>query len=50
MILAHRHFEADGAQLPDSEGRIALVSLKDIKTGPRHVKWLARIDVRLAAD
>jgi DMSO/TMAO reductase YedYZ molybdopterin-dependent catalytic subunit len=43
-------FEADGAQLPDSEGRIALVSLKDLKTGPRHVKWLARIDVRLAVD
>jgi len=43
-------YAADGAPLPDSEGRIALVSLKDLRTGPRHVKWLARVDVRLAAD
>ncbi len=43
-------YEMDGAPLPDGEGRIALVSLKDTKPGPRHVKWLARIDVRLAAD
>ena len=41
-------YEIDGAPLPDSEGRIALVSLKDARPGPRHVKWLARVDVRLA--
>jgi len=28
------------------EGRIALVSLADERRGPRHVKWLSRIDVR----
>jgi hypothetical protein len=32
--------------LQDGEGRIALVSLADEKIGPRHVKWLSRIDVR----
>jgi hypothetical protein len=42
--------EIDGAPLPDSEGRIALVSLNDTRPGPRHVQWLARIDVRLASD
>ena len=41
-------YEIDGAPLPDSEGRIALVSLKDARPGPRHVKWLAGVDVRLA--
>jgi DMSO/TMAO reductase YedYZ molybdopterin-dependent catalytic subunit len=39
-------FERDGSPLQDGEGRIALVSLADGKTGPRHVKWLSRIDVR----
>jgi DMSO/TMAO reductase YedYZ molybdopterin-dependent catalytic subunit len=43
-------YEIDGAALPDSEGRIALFSLKDAKPGPRHVKWLSRVDVRLAPD
>jgi DMSO/TMAO reductase YedYZ molybdopterin-dependent catalytic subunit len=39
-------FERDGAPLRDGEGRIALVSLADERLGPRHVKWLARVDVR----
>jgi DMSO/TMAO reductase YedYZ molybdopterin-dependent catalytic subunit len=39
-------FERDGAPLQDGEGKIALVSLADEKIGPRHVKWLSRIDVR----
>jgi DMSO/TMAO reductase YedYZ molybdopterin-dependent catalytic subunit len=39
-------FERDGAPLRDGEGRIALVSLADERVGPRHVKWLTRIDVR----
>jgi len=39
-------FERDGSPLQDGEGRIALVSLADDKIGPRHVKWLSRIDVR----
>lgn len=43
-------YEIDGAPLADSEGRIALQSLKDDRPGPRHVKWLSRVDVRIAAD
>jgi len=39
-------FERDGSPLRDGEGKIALVSLADEKIGPRHVKWLSRIDVR----
>jgi DMSO/TMAO reductase YedYZ molybdopterin-dependent catalytic subunit len=39
-------FERGGAPLQDGEGKIALVSLADEKNGPRHVKWLSRIDVR----
>jgi DMSO/TMAO reductase YedYZ molybdopterin-dependent catalytic subunit len=40
-------FERDGKPLPDREGRIALVSGKDIRTGPRSVRWLARLEVRV---
>jgi DMSO/TMAO reductase YedYZ molybdopterin-dependent catalytic subunit len=39
-------YERDGAQLDDNEGRIALVSLKDTRPGPRHVKWLQSIELR----
>ncbi len=39
-------FERDGKPLADDEGRIALVSAKDLRTGPRHVKWLKDIEVR----
>jgi DMSO/TMAO reductase YedYZ molybdopterin-dependent catalytic subunit len=39
--------ERDGQPLRDGEGQFALVSLADDKPGPRHVKWLARIDVRI---
>lgn len=37
----------DGKPLAESEGPVALVSLKDERRGPRHVKWLASIEVRL---
>jgi DMSO/TMAO reductase YedYZ molybdopterin-dependent catalytic subunit len=43
-------FERDGLPLQDGEGRIALVSLADEKIGPRHVKWLSRIDVRRVSE
>ncbi|MCG3171153.1 MAG: hypothetical protein CALGDGBN_02740 [Pseudomonadales bacterium] len=43
-------FEKDGRPLADDEGRIALVSGKDLRTGPRHVKWLQSIEVRKIAD
>lgn len=38
-------FEKDGLPLADDEGRIAMVSSRDIRTGPRHVKWLKSIEV-----
>ncbi|HTR58122.1 MAG TPA: molybdopterin-dependent oxidoreductase [Casimicrobiaceae bacterium] len=40
-------YERDGAPLDDSEGRIALVSLRDTRPGPRHVKWLQSIELRV---
>ena len=43
-------FERDGKPLGDDEGRIALVSAKDIRAGPRHVKWLKAIEVRKIVD
>lgn len=43
-------FEKNGLPLGDDEGRIALVSSKDIRTGPRHVKWLQDIEVKKIAD
>lgn len=44
------YFEKDGAPLPDAEGRIALISAQDTRTGPRHVKWLQTLDVRKIVD
>ena len=38
-------FERDGAPLAPSEGPLALVSLSDTQPGPRHVKWLARVEL-----
>ena len=43
-------YERDGKPLGDDEGRIALVSLKDTRPGPRHVKWLATVDVIRVPD
>lgn len=44
------YFEKDGKPLGEDEGHIALVSAKDTKTGPRHVKWLQTLEVRLLND
>jgi DMSO/TMAO reductase YedYZ molybdopterin-dependent catalytic subunit len=44
------YFENNGKPLSDDEGRIAMVSAKDTKTGPRHVKWLQTLEVRLIND
>ena len=44
------YFEKDGKPLADDEGHIAMVSVKDTKTGPRHVKWLQTLEVRLIND
>ena len=43
-------YERDRLPLGEDEGRIALVSAKDIRTGPRHVKWLSGIEVRKIVD
>lgn len=43
-------FEKDGMPLADDEGRIAMISTKDLRTGPRHVKWLKDIEVRKILD
>jgi len=43
-------FERDGAPLPASEGPLALVSLRDTQPGPRHVKWLAKLEIRRIGD
>lgn len=39
-------FERDGKPLPAAEGPLALVAGKDLRTGPRHVKWLQAVEVR----
>jgi DMSO/TMAO reductase YedYZ molybdopterin-dependent catalytic subunit len=38
--------EREGKPLAADEGPLALISGKDIRTGPRHVKWLQSIEVR----
>lgn len=43
-------FERDGQPLADREGHIALVSARDQRTGPRSVRWLKRLDVKLLND
>jgi DMSO/TMAO reductase YedYZ molybdopterin-dependent catalytic subunit len=42
--------ERDGAPLAASEGPFAIVSLKDTQPGPRHVKWLERLELRRVAN
>jgi DMSO/TMAO reductase YedYZ molybdopterin-dependent catalytic subunit len=44
------YVEKDGKPLGEDEGRIAMISAKDTKTGPRHVKWLQTLEVRLIGD
>lgn len=43
-------FEKDGKQLAEDEGRIAMISAKDVRSGPRHVKWLQAIEVKKIAE
>ena len=43
-------YERDGKPLADDEGRIALVSLKDTRPGPRHVKWLQSVELRTLSE
>ncbi|MES2070589.1 MAG: molybdopterin-dependent oxidoreductase [Pseudomonadota bacterium] len=43
-------FERNGLPLADDEGRIAMMSTKDIRTGPRHVRWLQTIEIKKIAE
>src|SRR5262249_43985436 len=43
-------YERDGGPLGTNEGPIALHAPGDTRTGPRHVKWLERIEVRVLRD
>jgi DMSO/TMAO reductase YedYZ molybdopterin-dependent catalytic subunit len=43
-------YERDGQPLSADEGPLAVVSLKDTRPGPRHVKWLSSLELRLLAE
>jgi DMSO/TMAO reductase YedYZ molybdopterin-dependent catalytic subunit len=43
-------YERDGAALDAGEGPLAIVAPGDQRSGPRHVKWLQRIEVRMLKD
>ncbi|HEU5295108.1 MAG TPA: molybdopterin-dependent oxidoreductase [Burkholderiaceae bacterium] len=43
-------YERDGAVLSEQEGPFAIHAPSDTRTGPRHVKWLQRIEVRVLRD
>ena len=38
-------YKKNGNYLEDYQGKIALISIDDIKNGPRHIKWLKKIVV-----
>lgn len=38
-------YKKDGKYLEDYHGKIALISIDDIKNGPRYIKWLEKIIV-----
>jgi hypothetical protein len=39
----------EGKPLGDEEGRIALISTRDLNTGPRHVRWLKDVQIQQIA-
>ena len=43
-------YERDGQPLADSEGPLTVEAPGDTRSGPRHVKWLQRIEVRVLRD
>lgn len=43
-------YERDGQALADSEGPLTVVAPSDLRSGPRSVKWLERIEVRVLRD
>lgn len=44
------YFERDGKPLGEDEGRIALISAKDLHLGARHVRWLKSVEIRRVTD
>lgn len=42
-------YAREGQPLGDEEGRIALISIMDLHTGPRHVRWLKEVQVQKIA-
>jgi hypothetical protein len=42
-------YEIDGKPIGIDEGPIALFSLNDTRTGPRHVRWLKRLELKQLA-
>lgn len=40
------YYEKNGQSIGNDEGRIAMLSTKDVRTGPRHVKWLKSLEVK----
>lgn len=43
-------YERDGAPLDAQEGPLAIHAPGDTRSGPRHVKWLQRIEVRILRE
>jgi DMSO/TMAO reductase YedYZ molybdopterin-dependent catalytic subunit len=43
-------YERDGETLSEREGPLALTAPGDVRPGPRHVKWLSRIEVKVLRD
>jgi len=39
-------YKKNGEYLEDYQGKIALISIDDIKNGPRHIKWLDKIIIK----
>jgi DMSO/TMAO reductase YedYZ molybdopterin-dependent catalytic subunit len=44
------YFKKDGVPLGEDEGKIAMISTQDTRTGPRHVKWLQSLEVKKVAE
>ncbi len=43
-------YERDGRVLDEGEGPLALIAPADLRAGPRRVKWLKHIEVRILRD
>jgi DMSO/TMAO reductase YedYZ molybdopterin-dependent catalytic subunit len=43
-------YERDGAPLGAQEGPLTIESPGDVRSGPRHVKWLSGIEVKVLRD